>query len=104
MGDDVLGRNRYAVPFAEVARRGSHGLTAARGGQRDWTTKGSLKSAVVDEALFGLPVMRMSHILEDDDGFHIVRVIQRKDAFRTPFKDAQVEIRKQLKEEQFRKK
>ncbi len=104
MGDDVLGRDKVAVPFAEVARRGSQGLTAANGGQRDWTTQGSLKSAVLDEAIFKLPVMRMSHILEDEEGFHIVRVIQRKEAYRTPFKDAQVEIRKTLKEEQFNKK
>ncbi len=100
LGNDVL----RGVPFAEVAKKGSQGLTAGSGGQRDWTTKGSLKSTVLDEAIFGLPVMRMSQVLEDADGLHIVRVIQRKDAFRTPFKDAQVEIRKQLKEEQFRKK
>jgi hypothetical protein len=100
LGNDVL----RGVPFAEVAKKGSQGLTAGSGGQRDWTTKGSLKSTVLDEAVFGLPVMRMSQVLEDADGFHIVRVIQRKDAFRTPFKDAQVEIRKQLKEEQFKKK
>jgi parvulin-like peptidyl-prolyl isomerase len=100
MGNDVLSGR----PFAEVAKAGSQGLTAANGGLRDWTTKGSLKSAIMDEAIFNLPVMRMSQILEDDDGVHIVRVIQRKDAYRTPFKDAQVEIRKQLKEEQFNRK
>ena len=100
MGNDVLSGR----PFAEVAKAGSQGLTAANGGLRDWTTQGSLKSAIMDEAIFKLPVMRMSQILEDEDGLHIVRVIQRKEAYRTPFKDAQVEIRKTLKEEQFNKK
>ncbi len=100
MGNDVLNGR----PLAEVAKASSHGLTAANGGLRDWTTQGSLKSAILDEAIFNLPVMRMSQYLEDADGFHIVRVIQRKDAYRTPFKDAQVEIRKQLKKEQFNKK
>ncbi len=68
MGNDVL----RGVPFAEVAKAHSQGPTASSGGQRDWTTQGSLKSTVLDAALFGLPVMRMSRILEDDEGYHIV--------------------------------
>jgi hypothetical protein len=100
LGNDVL----RGVPFAEVAKAGSQGLTAANGGQRDWTTQGSLKSTIMDEAIFGLPVMRMSQVLEDADGYHIVRVIQRKDAYRSSIREAQVEIRRLLKEEQFNKK
>ncbi len=106
MGNDVLG----GAPFAEVAKAKSQGPTAANGGQRDWTTKGSLKSTQLDEALFGsqrgpaLPVGTMSTIIEDADGYHIIRVVERKDAYRTPYRDAQVDIKKLLKEEQFKKK
>ncbi len=100
MGNDVL----HGAPFAEVATNLSQGPTAAKGGQRDWTTRGSLKSTVIDQAIFGLPVMAMSQILEDEDGFHIVRVWERKDAYRTPYLEAQVDIVKQLKEEQRKKK
>ena len=38
MGNQVFG----GVPFAQVAKAGSDGVTAADGGRRDWTTKGSL--------------------------------------------------------------
>ncbi|HEV2971528.1 MAG TPA: peptidylprolyl isomerase, partial [Pirellulales bacterium] len=100
LGNEVLN----GKPFAEVAKAGSQGPTAARGGLRDWTTKGSLKSAILDEVIFTLEVMRMSQIFADADGFHIVRVIERKEAYRTPFTDAQVDIRKQLKAEQIEKK
>jgi hypothetical protein len=100
MGDDVL----HGAPFAEVATSRSQGPTAAKGGQRDWTTNGSLKSTLLDEAIFGLPVQAMSHILEDEDGYHIVRVLERKEAYRTPYLEAQVAIHKQLKDEQYEKK
>ncbi len=45
----------------------------------------------------------MSQILEDNDGYHIVRVIERHDAGMKPFRDAQVEIKKKLKDERNKK-
>ena len=99
MGNDVL----RGIPFAEVAKKHSQGPTADKGGLRDWTTKGALVSKVLDGAIFSLPVGRMSQILEDNDGYHIVRVIERHDAGMTPFRDAQVEIKKKLKEERSKK-
>ncbi len=41
----------------------------------------------------------MSQPIEDAKGFHIVRVIERTDAGRKPFLEAQVEIRDKLREE-----
>ncbi len=38
----------------------------------------------------------MSPILTDQTGFHIVRVVERKDAGRTSFPQAQEEIREEL--------
>ena len=81
MGNAVLN----GAPLDVVARRDSQGPTAHEGGQYDWTTKGSLVSEVIDQAIFRLPVGKLSRILEDHKGFHIVRVIQRKEAGRVPF-------------------
>lgn len=69
-----------------VARERSHGIRARKGGQYDWTTKDSLVSKVIDNAIFTLPVGRLSNIIEDDTGFHIIRVIERRDAHRIAFK------------------
>ncbi|MFM7075916.1 MAG: peptidylprolyl isomerase [Planctomycetaceae bacterium] len=95
MGNDVLeGRS-----FADVARERSEGPTAASGGAFDWTTQGSLVSKVVEEAIFTLPVGELSAILEEPAALHIVRVVERVDAGRVPFIDAQTGIREQPAEE-----
>ncbi len=100
MGNDVF----RGMPLAQVAKAGSQGPTAASGGFNDWTTQGSLKSTTIDAAIFGLPVGRMSQILEDEDGLHIVRVVKRKESGRTPFSETQSDIKKQLTEERTKKK
>jgi parvulin-like peptidyl-prolyl isomerase len=91
------GREAAYAPLADVAKARSQGSTAAEGGLWDWTGKGSLASKVLDEAIFTLPIGRLSPILEDDQGFHIVRVLQRQPLAMEPFADAQVEIRKKIK-------
>jgi parvulin-like peptidyl-prolyl isomerase len=92
MGNDVLeGRS-----FADVAKERSEGPTASSGGQFDWTTKGSLVSKAIDEAIFMLPAGQLSAILEDGKALHIVRVVERVDAGRTPFIEAQVAIKDEL--------
>ena len=95
MGNDVL----EGKPFADIAKQRSEGPTASSGGGYDWTTKGSLASKVLDEAIFTLPVGQLSAILEDGQTLHIVRVTERTEAGRTPFLEAQVGIRQTLQEE-----
>lgn len=92
MGNEVLGGR----PFAEVAKSRSEGPTAAQGGSFDWTNQRSLAAKKLDEAIFSLPIGELSAIIEDGEALHIVRVIERKDAGRTPFLEAQVGIREQL--------
>jgi hypothetical protein len=92
MGNEVLGGR----PFAEVAKSRSEGPTAAQGGGFDWTNQGSLTSKKLDEAIFALPTGELSAIIEDGEALHIVRVVERKAAGRTPFLDAQVGIRDEL--------
>ncbi len=87
--------------FAKIAPAKSDGFTADEGGAHDWTTKGSLASEAVDQALFNLPVGQMSPILEGPMGFHIVRVIDRKEAGPTPFVEVQAAIRKGLQDERY---
>jgi parvulin-like peptidyl-prolyl isomerase len=95
MGNDVL----RGVPWDQVARASSHGATAKEGGRRDWTTQGSLTSQVLNQALFSLPPGAPSPILEDERGFHIVRVVERQEAGCTPFRDAQLKIKEQIEKE-----
>lgn len=99
MGNQVMS----GVPLAEVAKAGSDGSTAPDGGRRDWTTKGSLVSEVLDQALFGLPIGQFSPILESQTAFHIIRVTKREEAGRKPFSDVQPEIREKIRQERTKK-
>ncbi len=94
MGNAVF----QGADFAEVAKDRSHGATRFEGGVYDWTTQGSLVSKVLDEAIFGLPIGSMSQILEDEQGLHIVRVVERVDAGCKQFIEAQTEIRQKLRD------
>ncbi len=87
--------------FAEIAKAKSDGFTAKDGGIHEWTTKGALQCAEIDQALFTLQVGQMSTIIDSGPTFHIVRVIERKEAGRKPFTDVQSNIRDKLKEKRF---
>lgn len=87
---------RGGAPFEAVAKERSHGLTASSGGMHDWTAQGSLVAEEIDSALFTLPVGRLSKIIPSTDGYHIVRVVERRRAGHTPFEEAQAAIREKL--------
>jgi parvulin-like peptidyl-prolyl isomerase len=93
MGDQVV---IGGAPFWAVAKRSSHGINADDGGKYDWTTRGSLASDVIDKTIFSIPVERMSQILRDERGFHIVRVLEREDEHYISFAEAQAAIRKKI--------
>ncbi|HEY2883422.1 MAG TPA: peptidylprolyl isomerase [Pirellulales bacterium] len=95
MGNAVM----RGTPFAEVAKAHSQGFTADKGGTYDWTTPGSLAAKNIDEAIFGLPVGSLSQIIETDRGYHIIRVVERKNAGRKSFEETQADIKKQMKKD-----
>jgi hypothetical protein len=96
MGNEVFLGGK---PFEAVARDRSHGFTAAKGGVYDWTTQGGLKSQPLNEALFTLPVQRLSLVIEDDLGYHIVEVLEREEARMVPFEEVQFDIRHAIRKE-----
>ena len=89
----------HGAPLADIAKAHSEDPSAVDGGLHDWTTKGSLVHKPLDEAIFRLPVGSLSPIIEDEHGFSIIRVVERKDLVREPFSEAQVEIKKKIKKE-----
>ena len=87
--------------FAEIAKAKSDGFTAQKGGEYDWTTKGSVQCKGINDALFTLQVGQMSSIIDSGPMFHIVRVLERHEAGRKSYTDVQGDIREKLKEERF---
>lgn len=96
-----LGNQVYlgGKPFEAVAKQQSEGFTADNGGLHDWTSQGSLKSAAIDQAVFSLPLRRLSQVIESENGFHIIEVLEREPGYKKSFDMAQPEIRKKLSEE-----
>ncbi|NQT17820.1 MAG: peptidyl-prolyl cis-trans isomerase, partial [Planctomycetes bacterium] len=95
LGDQVM----RGVAMADALKTQPPGTPECRGGAKEWTTKAeSGVSQTTVQALFGLPVGKLSQILRDGDEFRIIRVLQREPARRTPFEEAQVEIREKIQE------
>ena len=84
--------------LSAVAKKESHGFLADKGGQHDWTGRDALVLKELDEAIFTLPIGKLSDVIETRDGLHIVRVIDRQDAGIKPFTEAQVAIKARLRE------
>ncbi len=97
-GNAIIGGAR----FDAIARQHSEDLLSAKnGGAQDWIGQGSLVCEKLDAALFDprLPVGTLSPAIEDGDAFHIIRVVERRTAGKTPFAEAQKEIKEKLKKE-----
>ena len=94
--DDIYQRLVHGGNFQAIAKKESHGFKASKGGQHDWTNRGSLVSKKVDELIFTLPQGRLSEIIETKDSFLVVRVIERVNAYHTPFEETQEEIKKKI--------
>jgi hypothetical protein len=99
MGNEVF----YGANLAAVARRSSQGLNAEQGGYNDWTNRGSLASKRLDEALFSLEPGKLSQVIEDERGYHILRVLERAEAGKVPFGEVQISIRDKIKQEKLSK-
>lgn len=96
MGNEVFLGGKQ---FEAVAKDSSSGFTASDGGIHDWTNKSSLKSEVLDAALFNLPMHRLSEVIESDAGYHIVEVLEREPARTQEMVEIQAEIRKKLSDD-----
>jgi parvulin-like peptidyl-prolyl isomerase len=95
MGNEAL----FGGNLQAVAKQRSQEPFASSGGVHDWTSRGSLASEVLEEQIFTLPLNKMSQIIEDSDGFHIVRVTDRESAGRTPIAEVQDEITETLRKQ-----
>ena len=101
--NQLVAEIRGGSDFGEVAKAESEGATAGDGGRWELTTKGSFIVATVDEALFSLPVGKVSDPIEGAKGWHIVRVDEKQEGGETGFVDAQDKIRNAIREQKINK-
>ena len=89
----------YGGNLRAVAKRQSHDAYAAQGGVHDWTARGSLVSEKLDTTVFTIPLNKMSEIIEDERGYHVVRVMDRQPAGLIPLAEVRDEIRAAIRKE-----
>ena len=82
--------------LSELAKQHSHGFSAKKGGQYDWTERGSLANKEIEKLIFDSPVNSLSEIIKSAQGYHIIRVIERTQAGYVPFEEMQQKIKKQI--------
>lgn len=96
----AMGREAYfGGSMKAVAKAKSEDPFASDGGQHDWTNRGSLKSKIIEKQVFSLPLNKMSEIFSDDEGLHIIRVLERQPDGTIPLAEVQDDIRELLKRE-----
>ncbi|WP_231742057.1 peptidylprolyl isomerase [Stieleria varia] len=101
-----MGREAFyggSPTFAPVAKQKSEEPFASDGGLHGWTNRGALASQAIEDQVFSIPLNEMSEVIRDDDGLHIVRVLERKPAGVTPLGDVQDKIRETLKKQKIAK-
>jgi peptidyl-prolyl cis-trans isomerase SurA len=77
--------------FEELALRFSEGPNAARGGRLGLVRQGEMLPAI-EQALAPLPVGGITNVIESPDGFHILRVDDKKPRQFRPFEEVRAEI------------
>ena len=95
LGNSVL----QGARFDQVAIAQSEGPKAKSGGKYELIERGDLVSEKVEEVAFDLPVNRMSPVIEDGNGFYIVRVQKHREENREKFIEVQSEIEQAIQNE-----
>jgi hypothetical protein len=98
----LFARLQRGEDFAALAKSQSHGVTAKDGGL--WETGlGGFKSKALNDAIERQPIGSPGRIIEDSDGFHIVRIESRVPAGTLSFGEVQDQIRDTLFKEKLQR-
>lgn len=92
----VVAALRGGEDFGKVAEEFSDGPRQAKGGVWEWTAPDSLAEENVDKALWQVEVGKISQVLETNQAYVLVKVLERKGGGYTPFEDVQDAINTKL--------
>lgn len=87
----IVAALKQGESFDELALRFSEGPNAARGGRLGLVRQGELLPAI-EQALANVPIGGITDVIEGPDGFHIIRVDDKKPRQFRPFEEVKSEI------------
>ena len=91
--DEVLVLAKEGQDFAELAKEYSEGPSKDQGGDLGFFPKGAMVPAF-EEAAFALEIDEISEVVETQFGYHIIKLVAKKEARSVPFD----EVKEQLKQ------
>ncbi|MCD4689662.1 MAG: peptidylprolyl isomerase [Desulfuromonadaceae bacterium] len=97
-GQQVLGRLRQGLDFAEAARRFSISPDAEQGGDLGFFGRGQMPD-VFDVVVFELTIGRISELVKSEYGYHLFLVEERRSAQRLTLDQVQDQIAARLRAE-----
>ncbi|MEM9588917.1 MAG: peptidylprolyl isomerase, partial [Planctomycetota bacterium] len=100
---EMFNEARFGGSVAAVARAKSQEPFASDGGFHDWTSQGVLASEVLDRQVFTIPLGGLSPIIEDEQGYHVIRVLEREPAGVSSRAEVQDEIEGILRKQKIAK-
>jgi peptidyl-prolyl cis-trans isomerase D len=94
--EELLGRIRGGADFADIAVEASDDdVSKAAGGDLGLVPRGQL-APELDQAVFTLEVGQVSDLVRTDQGFHVLRVDERREAGARPIEEVRTELAREL--------
>ena len=94
---DLLTQVKAGADFAELAKANSDCPSSAKGGDLGFFGRGRMVPAF-DKVAFTLKIDEVSDVVETRFGYHIIKIVDRKEASTKTFAEAKDEIIKTLKQ------
>ncbi len=91
LADELMMQLTAGKPFDEIAKASSEGAEAAEGGEMGWVEKGQLMGEI-DEKVFSLQPGQLTGPIKSALGFHIFKLVERKDVSVKPIADVRPQI------------
>ncbi len=98
----LVGRIRAGEDFSDIAAGSSEDMYSIKGGDLGWVHRGRLLPAV-DEAAWGAEMGRLVGPILSPEGFHIIKVLERRPARSMDFAEVEPMLREQLEKEKLKK-
>ncbi|MEA3469663.1 MAG: peptidylprolyl isomerase [Thermodesulfobacteriota bacterium] len=89
--EDIHKKALDGEDFAELAEKNSQGPSSSRGGDLGFFSKKQMVKPFADAA-FALKPGEISEVVKTSFGYHIIKLMERKDAGTTPYEDVKDKI------------